>query len=103
MRSMIRWTTAVAVASVLVAWAQAQTTVRVSVGSDGTQGDGASAYPAISANGAWVAFFSEATILVAGDSNSAFDVFVRDRGAGMTERVSDATRGSEADSVCLYP
>src|SRR5437762_2422917 len=68
-------------------------TERVSVGSDGTQGNNASCYAALSADGRFVAFDSDATDLVAGDSNGATDVFVHDRQTGTTERVSVASGG----------
>ena len=54
-------------------------TERVSVGQRGVQGDGASFYPAISADGRFVAFVSVAANLVPGDTNGSLDVFVRDR------------------------
>ena len=40
--------------------------------------------PAISADGRFVAFNSDATNLVPGDTNGARDVFVRDRQTGTT-------------------
>ena len=52
-------------------------TYRVSVDSAGVQGDQESYQPAISANGAYVGFDSFATNLVAGDTNTFFDIFVR--------------------------
>jgi Tol biopolymer transport system component len=61
-------------------------TSRVSVASDGGQGSGG--YPAISADGRYVAFVSYSPALVPGDSNGVADVFVRDRRAGTTSRVS---------------
>jgi Tol biopolymer transport system component len=72
-------------------------TERVSVASDGTQGNGSSEHPAISADGRFVAFRSGATNLVPGDTNSFLDFFVRDRVAGTTERVSLANDGSQAN------
>ena len=54
-------------------------TERVSVGQRGVQGDGSSFYPAISADGRYVAFVSLAANLVPGDTNGSLDVFVRDR------------------------
>jgi Tol biopolymer transport system component len=68
-------------------------TERVSVATGGGQADGASFRPAISANGRWVAYLSAASNLVAGDTNQAIDVFVRDRVAGVTQRVSLADAG----------
>src|SRR5205814_1949170 len=76
---------------------QTDTTARVSVASDGTQGNGASAGVGLSADGRFVAFHSAATNLVAGDTNGATDVFVHDRQTGTTERVSvdsDGTQGN---------
>src|SRR5437660_5099931 len=76
---------------------QTGTTERVSVASDGTQGNAASAGFALSADGRFVAFHSTATNLVAGDTNGATDVFVHDRQTGTTERVSvdsDGTQGN---------
>ena len=52
-------------------------TKRVSVGLNGAQGDGDSYVPAISGDGRFVAFFSFATNLVAGDTNNRSDVFAR--------------------------
>ena len=74
------------------------TTERVSVDSFGTEGNSGSWGPKISADGHFIAFDSEATNLVLGDSNELIDVFVRDRLAGTTERVSVALGGTEADN-----
>jgi Tol biopolymer transport system component len=65
-----------------------QTTTRVSVASNGTEGNGNSSTPIRSANGRYVAFQSEASNLVAGDTNAASDIFVRDTIAGTTTRAS---------------
>jgi len=72
------------------------TTERVSVAHNGAQANGASVAPSLSADGRFVAFQSQATNLVEGDSNSAADVFVRDRAAGTTERVCGAIQGNAA-------
>src|SRR5439155_1199180 len=71
----------------------ARMTVRVSVASDGTEGNHVSFGPALSADGRFVAFDSDATNLVAGDTNGTTDVFVHDRQTGTTERVSVASGG----------
>ncbi|MDQ1506707.1 MAG: hypothetical protein QOD57_4434, partial [Actinomycetota bacterium] len=63
-------------------------TERVSVGSDGAEGNRASDAPSISGDGRFVAFSSDATNLVPGDTNRKTDVFVRDRRLGTTTRVS---------------
>jgi hypothetical protein len=49
---------------------------RVSVASDGTQGNSGSGDPSISADGRYVAFYSYASNLVPGDTNDSWDVFV---------------------------
>lgn len=66
----------------------AGTTVLVNVRSDETLPDSGAAAPAISGNGRFVVFASDATNLVAGDGNGSYDVFLRDLVAGTTERVS---------------
>ncbi len=71
-------------------------TVRVSVSSTGGQANGASLLPTISRNGRFVAFVSYASNLVV-DSNGEADVFVHDRQAGITERVSVDAQGGEVD------
>ena len=85
--------------------AQSGSTERVSLRSDGGQSaDGFQcASPAISGDGRLVAFGSDAADLVAGDANGFVDVFVRDRAAGTTRRVSVATDGSESDSNSFDP
>jgi Tol biopolymer transport system component len=64
-------------------------TERVSVGASGQEANGPSRWPALSTDGRYVAFASQANNLVGGgDTNNAWDVFVRDRQVGTTERVS---------------
>jgi hypothetical protein len=82
---------------------QSGMTERVSIDSGGTQSGGNSYWPSISANGHFVAYYSDATNLVAGDTNAAFDVFVHDRLIGTTERVSVATGGAEGNARSLNP
>jgi Tol biopolymer transport system component len=65
-------------------------TARVSVGSDGTQANQVSYDPSVSADGRYVAFYSEASNLVPGDTNNEWDVFRHDRETGQTTRVSVA-------------
>jgi len=74
------------------------TTERVSVASDGTQADGLSALPAISDDGRFVGFASDASNLVLGDTNGTRDVFMHDRLTGTTERVNVSSAGSEANA-----
>jgi Tol biopolymer transport system component len=50
---------------------------------------------AVSGDGRYVAFESDATTLVSGDTNQTEDVFVRDMVSGLTERVSVASGGGQ--------
>ena len=72
-------------------------TFRASVATGGEQGNGRSFFPAISADGRFVAFYSDASNLVSGDTNAARDVFVNDRQTGETARMSidSIRRGGE--------
>lgn len=74
---------------------EAGVTQRVSVGPNGEQGDDDAFAPSISADGRFVAFYSDASNLVPDDTNGAPDVFVHDLTAGVTERASVATDGTQ--------
>ncbi len=79
------------------------TTTRVSVDSSGIQqGDYPSDYPSISADGRYVAFSSDASNLVSGDTNGYQDVFVRDTQTGTTTRVSVDSSGAQGNSGSFY-
>jgi WD40 repeat protein len=80
----------------------AGTTSLVSVDSSGVQGDDRSLAPSISSDGMVVAFYSEATNLVPGDSNGVGDVFVRDLARGTTTRISVDSSGNEGDGPCDF-
>ena len=71
------------------------TTRRVSVANAGGQPNNVSYMGAISADGRYVVFSTAATNLVAGDTNIAEDVFVRDRTLNTTTRVSVSTSGAQ--------
>jgi Tol biopolymer transport system component len=75
----------------------AGTTERVSLADDGAEGSSSTTGVAISANGRWVALSSFAPNLVPGDTNDAFDVFLRDRVTGTTVLVSESVTGGPAD------
>jgi hypothetical protein len=77
-------------------------TERVSVRSNGNQGNDESASPSISADGQIVAFRSAASNLVAGDTNGVWDVFVHNRVTGNTKRVSVDSSGVEGNSYSVY-
>jgi Tol biopolymer transport system component len=75
-----------------------QTTERVSVSSSGAQADvpfGIPSVPSISGDGRFVVFESDSNSLVPGDTNNCADVFLRDRAAGTTVRVSVFPNGAE--------
>jgi Tol biopolymer transport system component len=76
---------------------------RVSVNASGTQGNDLSDEPAISADGRYVAFYSQATNLVAGDTNGCEDIFVCDRQADTIERVSMNASGTQGNAFSLSP
>jgi hypothetical protein len=76
---------------------QTGATTRVSVDSSGVEANGGSDSPAISGDGRFVAFYSEASNLVSGDTNGLGDVFVHDRQTGVTTRVSVDSSGNEAN------
>jgi archaellum component FlaF (FlaF/FlaG flagellin family) len=76
----------------------------VSVASGGiVQGNSDSYNSALSADGRYVVFDSQATNLVAGDTNAASDVFVRDRLTGTTTRVSITSGGVQANNATVFP
>ena len=70
---------------------------RVSVATDGTQGNGSSIRPSISTDGRYVAFISDADNLVSGDTNNQWDVFVHDRQTGENHRISVSTNGTQSN------
>jgi Tol biopolymer transport system component len=73
------------------------------VHSNGAQGNDDSHFAAISADGRYVAFHSDASNLVAGDTNNARDIFVRDRQMGTTERVSVHSNGAQGNDWSFDP
>jgi len=91
------------VAIAVPGWAATAKTSRVSLSSAGGEGDDRSFFPAISSGGRFVAFTSDASNLVAGDTNGASDVFVRDRRNGTTRRISVSTAGVKANADSYDP
>lgn len=76
------------------------TTELISVNSDEVPGDGRSEAPSISADGRYVAFQSDSGN-IAPEQSSIFpdeDIFVRDRVAGTTVRVSESSAGEEGNA-----
>ncbi len=82
------------------------TTQRVSVSATGLQANERSydrRAPAPSDDGRFVAFSSEASNLVEGDTNGATDVFVKDRITGTVERVTVSSSGEQANAASTSP
>jgi len=71
---------------------------RVSLGNLGEEAVGASYEPAVSDDGRFIIFASDADNLVANDNNGVKDIFVRDRLENTTRRLSVASDGVEANA-----
>lgn len=93
-------------------------TRRVSIGTNGEQADRAIDNGTLTPNGRFVLFTTDASTLVAGDSNQIADVFVRDRdtdgngifdepGRVSTTRISEGPGGVQGDApstaICITP
>jgi len=80
------------------------TTVRLlSKSQQGVQGNAASNNPAISGDGRWVAFSSDATNLVIGDTNLYSDIFAVDTVTGMVTRISVSSAGAQSNGASFKP
>jgi len=79
------------------------TTTRVSVKSNEAQVFSPSSLSAMSLDGNFVAFVSSAQNLVTGDTNGQPDVFLRNRVAGTTSRVSVGSGGNQANGPSDLP
>lgn len=73
-------------------------TERVSLASDGSEGNSYSEYPSMSADGRYVAFQSRSTNIVPGITSGIEHVYVHDRTTGQTMLASVSSTGSEANS-----
>jgi Tol biopolymer transport system component len=99
-----RWALVVAVTAAMVvaaagpAAAVAGWTCLISLSDTGAQGNNHSQWTAISGDGRHVAFISVASNLVPGDTNGIPDMFVRDRLAGATTRVTVSSTGEQANA-----
>ena len=84
----------------------AKTTTRVSVATNGNEGNAESStwsVPSISSDGRYVAFYSAASNLVAGDTNGFYDVFLRDAISNTTTRISMASNGDQSNGNSQFP
>ena len=82
---------------------QTGNTIRVSVSSGGAEANGASVSPDVSGDGRLIAFQSDATNLVNGDTNGVTDIFLHDTVRGTTTRESVSSSGTQADRSCVTP
>ena len=81
---------------------QTDTIERVSLATDGTEGNGPSVGGHLSADGRYVAYQSIASNFVSGDTNGTYDIFVYDRQTNTIECVSlaaDGTTGNGLSSI----
>ncbi|MQB02472.1 MAG: hypothetical protein GEU78_20065, partial [Actinobacteria bacterium] len=78
-------------------------TTRISVNSAGIQAEGRSSDPSISGDGRYLVFSSDASNLVADDTNGDGDIFIHDRTTGETTRVSIDSTGTQANNVSVDP
>lgn len=76
---------------------QTAATIRVSVATGSIQANNASSDPAISIDGRFIAFESDASNLVSSDTNRKGDIFVYDRQTAIPTRVSVATGGRQGN------
>ena len=76
---------------------QQDTIKLISLAFSGQPTNGDSDRPAMSDDARWIAFFSEASDLVLGDTNEAADIFLHDRQSGLTRRVSVGSGGAQPD------
>jgi Tol biopolymer transport system component len=78
-------------------------TKRISVSSQGKQGNGDSRFASLSNHGGFIAFVSGASNLVRGDTNHVADVFLRDEHSGRTVRIDVSSTGHQANRPPLAP
>ena len=75
----------------------------VSRSTAGGAANGDAVDPSISEDGRVIAFQSDATNLVPGDTNGVHDIFVRDRAAGVTTRISVSNAGGQGNAISAQP
>ncbi|MBK8176412.1 MAG: PD40 domain-containing protein [Rhodospirillales bacterium] len=77
--------------------------IRATTGADGTQANADSTHASISADGRYVAFASNASNLVSGDTNGVTDIFVKDLQSGAIIRLSTADNGAQGNHPSVDP
>ncbi len=90
-------------ADIFVKDVQTGAITRVSTDSDGNQGNAVSMHSSISRDGRYVAFDSNASNLVSGDTNGTWDVFVKEVQTGTITQVSTDSDGNQGNSYSWSP
>ncbi|MEM7113573.1 MAG: choice-of-anchor Q domain-containing protein [Chloroflexota bacterium] len=78
-------------------------TTRVSVASDGTEGNDISSDSSMSNDGRYISFQSSANNLVSNDTNEDKDIFIHDRNTGVTKRASLTGSGTQVNQAGRSP
>ena len=78
-------------------------TTRVSIGPGGVEGNAGSFSPSLSADGALLSYWSNASNFVPGDSNKVGDIYIFNRGDGSTVRVSVGPEDEGGDGMSSDP
>lgn len=81
---------------------QKNTTTRISVDSNGLEGNGESYFPRLSSDGRFITFSSDAGNLVPGDTNKQTDVFLYDQKIRQTSLISHSPDGKPANGASSY-
>jgi len=87
------------VKDVFVANLAANTIKRMSTSATGTQGNGESRNAVIPCDGAWLTFESDASNLIAGDTNGRSDVFIVNMGSSTVALASQASAGGATNGA----
>ena len=76
---------------------------RVDTSASGSESNSGSFDPSISGDGQYVAFETDASNLVPGDSNGQYDIFVKHLASGAITRVSQSGTGAQSNSFSMDP
>lgn len=76
---------------------------RISINSNGTEGNFVSFFPAISSDGHYITYQSDATNLVENDNNRTTDIFVHELKTGITQLISVDSNGQPGNSTSSEP
>ena len=77
--------------------------IKISRAANGSLADGVSGWPALSADGSFIAFSSQAGNLLPDDVNAASDIFLYNRKKRIVELVSLTSQGTPANAASYHP